>query len=411
MKGSFFVWRLSRIFSILIIFSFLFVFNVTTVSANTIKVNTTEDQDDTDPDHCSLREAIKAADTDTAYGGCNAGSGADIITLSAGVYTVYNSLVDYISSDITINGIDSATTIIQPADCNPNSESCTNNNQFVWVSSGTLSLNNLTMRYWKNTNDNNGGVLLNQSNLNISNCIFYANRASRGGAFMNSSLATANITNSTFLSNFAKNASDTFTEGGAIYNSGTGTLNIENSTFSENHGNLGGALVNLGTLEIINSTFSGNQGDQYGGAIINAGTVDINHSTFSENVSLNGAGIYNNEGNTMNYSNTLIANSLTGSDCVNEGTIIQNENNLVEDGGCNSDYFGDPSLGPLADNGGPTKTHALLPDSNAIDAGSPFVGQPYDQRGVSRPQPEGGDFDIGAFEYKTTSIFLPLLMK
>ena len=62
----------------------------------------------------------------------------------------------------------------------------------------------------------------------------------------------------------------------------------------------------------------------------------------------------------------------------------------------------DPRLGPLADNGGPTLTHALLPGSPAIDAVTAGNCPAADQRGVSRPQDGTGDgvraCDIGAFE-------------
>ena len=56
----------------------------------------------------------------------------------------------------------------------------------------------------------------------------------------------------------------------------------------------------------------------------------------------------------------------------------------------------DPLLGPLADNGGPTQTMALLPGSPAINAGVAVPGVTTDQRGVTRPQ--GNATDIGAFE-------------
>jgi hypothetical protein len=57
----------------------------------------------------------------------------------------------------------------------------------------------------------------------------------------------------------------------------------------------------------------------------------------------------------------------------------------------------DPMVGPLAENGGPTLTHALLTGSPAIDAGDDAVCPATDQRGVSRPQ--GVACDIGAYEY------------
>ena len=62
----------------------------------------------------------------------------------------------------------------------------------------------------------------------------------------------------------------------------------------------------------------------------------------------------------------------------------------------------DPRLGPLADNGGPTLTVALLPDSPAIDAADPALAPPYDQRGF--PRPVGAAPDIGAFEDRLTRL-------
>ena len=64
----------------------------------------------------------------------------------------------------------------------------------------------------------------------------------------------------------------------------------------------------------------------------------------------------------------------------------------------------DPRLGPLQDNGGPTWTMALLPDSPAIDAGVAVPGVTADQRGVFRPQ--GRAPDIGAFELQLPPVIL-----
>jgi hypothetical protein len=62
----------------------------------------------------------------------------------------------------------------------------------------------------------------------------------------------------------------------------------------------------------------------------------------------------------------------------------------------------DPLLGPLQDNGGPTWTHALLPNSPAIDTGDNAQCPPTDQRNVPRPQDGNGDgesiCDIGSYE-------------
>jgi hypothetical protein len=95
-----------------------------------------------------------------------------------------------------------------------------------------------------------------------------------------------------------------------------------------------------------------------------------------------------------------------------------NEHNLVGDGsysnGGNNFLSGDAKLGPLANNGGPTRTHALLADSPAIDAGNCAFAESYDQRG--RPRPIGASCDIGAFEFNPALdgfkfIFLPLIIR
>jgi len=84
-----------------------------------------------------------------------------------------------------------------------------------------------------------------------------------------------------------------------------------------------------------------------------------------------------------------------------------NGNNLVADGSCDSDFSGDPLLDALADNGGPTLTHALLPNSPAIDAISAIsCTVSTDQREVIRPialTSADTPCDIGAFEAQAMS--------
>ena len=109
--------------------------------------------------------------------------------------------------------------------------------------------------------------------------------------------------------------------------------------------------------------------------------------------------------------NTIIANDTgKGDNCViggpgdyrGKGTIGTNSHNLIEDGSCNADLSGDPMLDSLADNGGDTWTHALLPGSPAIDM-IPAISctLPTDQRGAPRPVVQTSSdtpCDIGAFE-------------
>ncbi len=100
--------------------------------------------------------------------------------------------------------------------------------------------------------------------------------------------------------------------------------------------------------------------------------------------------------------NTLLASNAPGSNCA--GTISDAGHNLSSD---NTPAFAspgsrnltDPLLGPLADNGGPTPSMALVPGSPAIDAGESTAAPSWDQRGF--PRPVGVAADIGAYEYGT----------
>jgi CSLREA domain-containing protein len=239
----------------------------------------------------------------------------------------------------------------------------------------------------------NGGVTATLNSLIITKGLLTSN----GGGINND--GTLTVTNSTVAGN-----SVTSGNAGGIYNAGT--LNIMNSTISGNSASgSGGGIYNAGTLNITNSTISGNSAT-YGGGIHTAisSLTSITNSTVSANV---GNGIFNY--GTLNYANTIIANSTAGIDCVSAGTLGTNINNLVEDGTCAGSLAGDPNLGTLADNGGPTRTLALLPGSPAIDAGDDTVcaAAPVnnlDQRGVTRP--EGTNCDIGSFEYEKMPIIV-----
>ncbi len=283
-----------------------------------------------------------------------------------------------------------------------------------------------------------GGGIYNDGSLTIANSTLSSNSAGgSGGGIFNTSGGALTIANSTLSSNAASSAgggiynartltvtdstlsANSANKGGGIFNT-IGTLILTNSTLSANSANYGGGINNEGTLTVANSTFSGNDGGNDGGGIFNAiyadgsgGITTLTNSTFAGNSAgtSGGGGIYNSFG-TLNYANTIIANSTSGGDCSNNGgTISTNTNNLVRDGSCSASLSGDPNLGPLADNGGPTQTFALLPGSPAIDAGddATCAASPVnnlDQRGVARPQ--GSHCDIGAYEFDPPPIVLSI---
>jgi len=192
--------------------------------------------------------------------------------------------------------------------------------------------------------------------------------------------------------------------GGGIRNAGT--LAVSNSTFSNNAALYGGGIYNIGTItRIANSTFSGNSATTAGGGLWNVGgyTIDtIVNSTFSGNsATASGAGIYN-AGAITTIANTIVANNTGGNCAVNApGTSTKN---LTDSTGCWSwtdTLVPAEDLGPLADNGGPTPTHALLGTSltnPAIDA-SGAGATTSDQRDVSA----SGTRDIGAYEHEIST--------
>ena len=398
--------KIFRVLIILLLLSVCWGIDVERVSAVSIIVNTINDEE-IDDSTCSLREAVQAALNHADYYGCTGGASA-WIKLSSEIYTVDLGTLPPINTAITIHGAGSSKTVIQPSSCNPIEDDCSTNHRLFYIAStGDLTLENLTIRNGYVEEKYGGAIWNNGGTLNIYNSVFSANRSRRGGAIENT--GTLYITESTFISNMV----GTDQVGGAIYNYNlTQSALIEKSTFSNNSANYGGAIWNVGTggdLTITNCTFSGNTAGNYGGALVNNGTAILTNNTFSENSALSGAGIYIAAGKDLSLKNTIIANS-TGDDCTNFGTISPNLSNLIETGDCSPDYTGDPSLGPLANNGGPTQTHALQSSSNAIDNGLTLRYPTTDQRGVSRPQ--GAGYDIGAYEREPFSyIYLPLIMK
>jgi hypothetical protein len=207
--------------------------------------------------------------------------------------------------------------------------------------------------------------------------------------------------------------------GGGIYNGGE--MTIINSTVSDNradgdgNGLYGGGILNGGEMTIINSTVSGNRAEDtvgpgaLGGGIANAGSMSVTNSTVWGNTpDAIAAGL---------SSNTEIANTLIDGDCVTEAgaTTTSNGYNIESPGDtcgfaeAKGDLFDvsadDLKLGELADNGGPTMTHALLTEptvSVAIDVIPEAACEAEtDQRGEGRPVAIVGaeaKCDVGAFE-------------
>lgn len=312
---------------------------------------------------CTLADAITAANTNTATGGCIAGDdsgGYDAIDLQTDV--TLGAALPQINSAIVLEA----------------------NNHFIdgagsfrvldVILGGDLTLRNATI---------SGG-------------------SSADGAGINNYRGTVTVQYSTISGN----------TGGGIGSFG-GLLTVQNSTISGNSTfGLGSSLgVVDGTVIVQNSTISGN---------LNRGincyrtTITLENVTVANNSGDFGISLFNAGGTVRN--SIMYNPAVTTAECGGGFLLTSNGYNIEGDTSCNFTGTGDsqstnPMIGALADNGGPTQTHALTSSSlAAIDAIANGVngcvsGTSVDQRGAVRADGVnrgGTGCDIGAFEYAST---------
>ncbi len=338
--------------------------------ANVIAPNTVADEFDTNPDACSLREAVQAANTNGTFGGCSAGAGDDVITLGPGTYTLTRP-PDGVSEDDNREG---------DLDLLPGA------NLDIVGSSATIDAVEVDRVIH----------ILSVAPVSISGVTITGGGTNSSGAGILNQGALA-LTNSTVTDNRTKNL------GGGIYADGVSTA-LTNVTISGNRSDIdsAGLDVNLGNVTLQNVTVTGNIADadddslssQVGGVFRSAGTVTLRNTIVAGNVELS-LGPH-------------------PSDC--GGTVTSGSYNLIgTTAGCTfapttGDLLGAAAnLGPLAANGGSTPTHGLLAGSAAIGTGNPAAPgsggtacPATDQRGLPRGG-AAGRCDIGAFELQPTA--------
>jgi hypothetical protein len=272
-----------------------------------------------------------------------------------------------------------------------------------------------------------GGGIVVQGTITISNSTVSGNHTDGegshgGGIHVNGSI---NMTESTVDNNRTMGANS---DGGGIFLSGT-TSSVLNSTISRNSATRNGGGMYSDTdpddpAAISNSTFSGNTAGGFGGGLYNIeGLAVLEFNTFTRNTAPAdmGSGVASRgEPDTVTRvrSSIIAANTNSDVDFVNgqTNTFVSLGYNLLGTGNAlgvfnNNDQTNKvPNLFPLANNGGPTKTHMPMPGSVAIDTGIPGLfpgvnGIPvYDQRGNPFLRIQDGDgngmerMDVGATE-------------
>ena len=253
-----------------------------------------------------------------------------------------------------------------------------------------------------------GGMCNYISNPTLRGVTFSDNSASAyGGGMYNTASSNPTLTEVTFSTNSAS------LYGGGMSNYNNSSPTLMDVTFSGNSASRGGGMYNddHSSPALTNVTFSTNSAGSGGGmSNYNNSSPALMDVTFSGNsASTSGGGMFNYDNSSPTLTNTIIANSTSGGDCVNGtgGSIAPGSaNNLIEDSahacglsdGVNGNIIGqDPNLSALTDYGGPGKQVCpLLPGSPAVDAGTNTNCPATDQRGQTRPV--GAACDIGAFE-------------
>jgi len=299
--------------------------------------------------------------------------------------------------------------------------------------------------------------LFTETSSTITDSTFEGNTAAGNGGAIYASLVETQleIDRSRVVSNNAQSGGGVYLQTSSFGGLGT-VAYVRNTEISGNEANgLGGGIYSANFEEIIPV----DPDDLSLGFISTRGTTQVSQSTISNNTALNGGGMYifnphndpfgqvffsSPEPYDIAYS-TFAGNSVTGPQGNDYGAGIYVEGgNSVEaistlvysnlilpllgfydvagfdffsseglygslspslDGFQSSAIVGvDPLLEPLADNGGPTHTHAVQLGSPAINAGPVSATQAIDQRGSGFARKVGGRLDIGAFELQLPDI-------
>jgi len=285
---------------------------------------------------------------------------------------------------------------------------------------------------------NGGAVNLDASaGVGLNNCVFNGNTATTGdGGAVCGTNGKVTVNDSVFTGNSALASGG---DGGAIVLSGTGTLTVDECSFAGNSATRGGGIACLanGTLVLTDSTLSGNTANKGGAGYLIAATPTVRNSTLSGNsaggaggalmtVSINatftiqnttitankagtGGGLYyaGGTGSVALESSIVSDNTAASSHNIFAGVTVSLKNSAVTDTagipfksnlGGNILTATNLKLGPLAANGGPRLTHAVLDGSPCLNAGSNPAALTTDERGSGYPRVANGTADMGAYE-------------
>jgi len=405
----------------------------------------TTDSDATSHTGVSLRDAIASADFDAALGI------SDTITFEVDAIELSQGQLELNSGGgtgvITIDGASQVSIIGDGSDRVFSVDSGTNavlTELGIWegspdgVGGGLVNEGNLTLNsceFYANGSTGDGGAIYNTGTLNVNTTTFYANGAGQGegntpngGAIYNDG-GSMTISDSTFKANSAED------DGGAIDNAGGGTATVSGSTFYLN-GSIaaadGGAIENDSTMTVINSTFNQNTASDDGGGIENTSALTVTNSTLSGNTGDETGGGIASTGTCELLSTIVAGNASTDGSVDADGTFQSSSYNLIGDGtgevGMTNGSDGnqvalnalssEDYVDALAYNGGPTQTMVPVPYQSGINAGgeATYLNDPINSTQTSIPvgrasaiASTAGDYVIrvGSEQMLVTGVDLP----
>lgn len=382
---------------------------------------------------CKLRSAVQAANTDTAVGNCAAGNGADRIVFQGvrSITLLPSGLV--VTRPLTIDGGGTLVRIRRdPGDTDVfrilhvTEASATLTLRWIAIESGQLDgVADPNDRHGAGIRSN-GRVILEDSRVSNNHAIVADGDG--GGIFANDvELLRSEVSNNTASDKGAgihaqfATLVDSLVEGNvAAGNEGAGgglyavfSASASRSTFSGNRASVHGGGLSAPTLTLRNSTLSGNEADVCGGGLVGF-TISVQNSTITNNASGDNAsgGIcavaVNGAAHSLSISNSIVWGNLGDIGTLAEPVGAAGVNNIIGPVGGSVSLPADtvdcdPGLAPLADNGGPTPTHAIAAGSCARDNATNPFDLPTDQRG--EPRTSGGGTDIGAYELHSVDVF------
>ena len=353
----------------------------------------------------------------SAIGPALAAPSCTTITIAAGNYKG-NLTID---RDVVLVGEDAATTIID------GNGGFTNQRVISITTDQRVAISNVTIQNGLAiTPAHTGGGIWNRGYLTLTRVILTHNTAS--GSDVGGAISPGEDAGRRLVMDECIVSHNTADRGGGIFFNAP--VEIRNTLFYSNTAKSGSGLLVYSSTVLVNVTFSDNQAitsTGSGAALAVDGwsgsptTAILTNCTFAGN-----AGAYTLYGNAVDaeviLANTLVTASSSGS-CF--ATTTSNGHNIDRLDGCQfrgpgDQYYTDPLLGPLADNGGFAWTHAITSASPATDAGDDARCPATDQRGRSRPgigtAGSTAHCDVGAYEYHLADdlhqkVYMPLTLR